>query len=86
MAGLQGGAIGTYQGKTIDKAQLKRMLLQGLKLHLSQLPPPPETYLRLEDYLLCQLFKVAELEHLESHYKIKSWSEVLAKQTRAAGH
>jgi hypothetical protein len=23
MAGLQGGTIGTYQGKTIDKAQLK---------------------------------------------------------------
>jgi hypothetical protein len=86
MAGLQGGTIGTYQGKTIDKAQLKRIMAQGLKLHLNQLPPLPETRSRLEDHPLCQWFKDAEREHLESHYKMKSWSEVPAKRIKAAGH
>jgi hypothetical protein len=86
MAGLQGGTISTYQGKTIDKAQLNRMMAQGLKPHLKQLPPLPETHSRLEDHSLCQWFKDAELEHLESHYKMKSWLEVPAKKIKAAGH
>ena len=78
--------IGTYRGKTINKAQLKRIMAQGLKPYLNQLPPLPETHSRLEDHPLCQWFKDAELEHLESHYKMDSWSEVPAKRTKAVGH
>jgi hypothetical protein len=62
------------------------MMAQGLKPHLKQLPPLLETHSRLEDHSLCQWFKDAELEHLESHYKMKSWLEVPAKKIKAAGH
>ena len=86
MAGLQGGTIGTHQGKTIDKAQMIRLLAQGLKPHLNQLPPVPTSHSRLQDHSLCQWFKEAEQEHLESHYKMKSWSEVPIKHVKATGH
>jgi hypothetical protein len=62
------------------------MMAQGLKPHLNQLPPLLETYSRLEDHPLCQWFKDAEQEHLKSHYKMKSWTEVPAKRIKAAGH
>jgi hypothetical protein len=48
------------------------MMAQGLKPHLNQLPPLPETRSRLEDHPLCQWFKDTKLEHLESYYKMKS--------------
>ena len=85
MAGTQAGHIGTYDGKAIDKAQMKRMLAQGLKPHESDLPPPPSSHAQLESHPLCEQFKEAEKEHLESHNKMRSWTEVPSKRIKLTG-
>ena len=41
MAGAQAGRFGKYRGKTIDKAEMQRMLAKCLKPYHSQLPPLP---------------------------------------------
>lgn len=33
MAGTEAGSIGDYSGNKIDKAQLKRLLTKGVKIH-----------------------------------------------------
>jgi hypothetical protein len=85
IAGTQGGLVGTHQGKIIDKAQMNRRLVQGLKPHLSELLPPPTSHTKVETHPLCNLFKDAEKEHLESHRKMESWSETPAKTARLTG-
>ena len=86
MAGAQGGAVGTYQGKVIDKAKLRRMIAKAERPHLSQLPPPPNSHSQLENHILCEEFHEAEREHLESHRKMESWSEIPAKKVKFSGH
>jgi hypothetical protein len=85
MAGTQAGYVGTHSGKVIDKAQMKRMLAQGLKPHHNELPPPPTSHAQLEKHALCDWFKAAEKEHLESHHKMQSWSEVPAHKVKLTG-
>jgi hypothetical protein len=85
MAGTQAGYVGTHSGKIIDKAQMKRMLAQGLKPHHNELPPPPTSHAQLEKHTLCDWFKAAEKEHLESHHKMQSWSEVPAHKVKLTG-
>lgn len=85
MAGTQAGHVGTHKGRTIDKAQMKRMLAQGVNPHESELPPPPKSRKSLEKHPLCDWFKEAEKEHLESHDKIKSWTEVPSKKIKLTG-
>jgi hypothetical protein len=85
MAGTQGGLVGTHQGKTIDKAQMNRMLAQGLKPHLSELPLPPTTHTKVKSHPLRHWFEEAEKEHLESHRKMESWTETPAKTARQTG-
>lgn len=85
MAGTQAGHVGTYSGEPIDKAKMHRMLAQGLKPHESELPPPPSSHMQLESHPLCDQFKAAEKEHLESHSRMKSWSEVPSHMAKLTG-
>ena len=85
MAGTQAGHVGTYRGKIIDKAQMKRLLAKGIKPHQSQLPPPPSFHNELETHPLRDWFKEAEHAHLESHREMKSWSEVPMKKIKLTG-
>ena len=61
------------------------MLAQGLRPHQSKLPPPPTSHTGIEKHLLCEWFREAEREHLESHHKMKSWSEVPMKKIKLTG-
>jgi hypothetical protein len=85
MASIQGRLVGTHHGKIVDKAQMNRRLWQGLKLHLSKLPPSPTSHTRLETHPLRSWFKEAEKKHLESHREMESWSEIPAKTARLTG-
>jgi hypothetical protein len=71
IAGTRAALIGQYEGKTINKAQLQQMLLKGIKLHQSQLPPPPKVFLDLKTHPLHNMFKEVEQVHLESHRQMK---------------
>jgi hypothetical protein len=82
MAGTQGGLVGTYQGKIINKAQMNQRLQQGLKPHLSELPSPPTLHTKVEIHSLCNWSKNAEKEHLKSHGKMEFWVETSAKTAR----
>lgn len=86
MAGTQAGIIGRHEGKGIDKAQLTRMLSKGVRPYQSQLPPPPTAYLDLEAHPLHEMFKEAERDHLESHNRMRSWSEGPSSPVKRAGH
>jgi hypothetical protein len=86
LAGTQSGTFGKYNDKPIDKAQLRRMLLKGIKIHRSQLPPPPTAYSDLESHPLHDMFKEAEKVHLDSHKQMQSWVEVPASAVKRAGH
>ena len=55
LAGAQAGNIGKISGKSLDKAQLVRLMLKGKKPHRSELPEPPTCKDRLETHLLCHL-------------------------------
>jgi hypothetical protein len=85
MAGTQAGNVGKYQGKVIDKAKMKRLLATGIKLHRSQLPPPPTNRTRLEDHPMGELFTEAERAHLASHHQMKSWREVSHSSIKLTG-
>jgi hypothetical protein len=85
MAGTQAGYIGTHEGRPVDKAQMKRMLAQGLRPHLNQLPPPPSTQRQVEGHPLRDYWKEAQRMHLKSHEQMKSWSKVPAKKVKAKG-
>ncbi|KAF7573323.1 hypothetical protein PtrM4_082280 [Pyrenophora tritici-repentis] len=86
MAGTESGHIGQHEGKSIDKAQVKRLLSKGIKPHRNQLPPLPTAYSKLEDHPLYDMFKEAEKTHLRSHQQMKSWTEVQASPVKRAGH
>jgi hypothetical protein len=85
IAGTEAGTVGQHENKPIDKAQLKRLLLKGVKPHRNQLPPVPTAYSRLEEHPLFEMFKEAEKEHLNSHEQMKSWIEVPAKPIKRSG-
>lgn len=76
MAGTQSGGVEKFEGKTLDKAQIHRMLASGKKPHRSQLPEPPKSHDKLENHPLYSLFKEAEKSHLNSHREMRSWEEV----------
>lgn len=59
LAGTKAAPIGRYKRKTVDKAQLQRMLSKGIKLHQSQLPPPPKAFSDLTAHPLHDMFKEA---------------------------
>ena len=86
MAGTQAGRTGKYQGHDLDKAQVRRMLAKGIKPYRSQLPPLPTIRTKLEDHPMGELFREAEREHLASHHKMNSWSEVPQRPIKQAGH
>ena len=72
-----GGAKNPITKKEVESA-LKRPL--GLEtLHRKQLPPEPKTHQDLEAHPLGDLFKQAEIDHLRSHAKMGSWSEIEKK-------
>jgi len=85
MAGTDAGNIGKYNGNVVDKAQIKRLLAKGVKIHRSQLPPPPTFKTNLEEHPMGELFKEAQRSHLDSHKQTKSWTEVLYKSAKATG-
>jgi transposase InsO family protein len=59
MAGTEAGSIGDHNGSAIDKAQLRRLLSKGVKIHQSQLPEPPTARSNLDEHLMGELFKEA---------------------------
>jgi len=85
MAGTQAGNIGQHEGEVVDKAKVKRLLASGIKLHRSQLPPPPTQRTRLEEHPMGEQFKEAERAHLASHQKMESWREVSHASIRLTG-
>lgn len=85
MAGAEAGHLGQYEGKPIDKARLKRLMVKGIKPHRSELPPLPTAYSKLEEHPLHEMFKQAEKEHLQSHKQMESWTEVPATPVRKSG-
>src|SRR6478735_4784631 len=68
MAGTQAGRVGNYQGKHLDKAQIRRLLTKGIKPHRSELPPLPIVGTRLNNHPICNEFKEAKRVHLTSYY------------------
>jgi len=80
------GVLGELGGKTLDKAQLKRLLSKGMKPHRSQLPMPPTCKYKLEDHPLYEMLKEAEQLHLSSHQQMNSWTEVSATTVKRTGH
>lgn len=85
MAGTQAGVVGIHNGKQIDKAKIQRLLAQGVKLHLRELPDLPTSFSRLKDHPMAEQFKKAEEAHLLSHKDMKSWTEVAAAPVRLSG-
>jgi hypothetical protein len=85
MAGTLAGPVGTHQGKIIDKAKVKRLLAQGLKIHESELPAPPTSQHGVDTHILRDQWIKAELEHLESHRQMKSWTKVPVRRARETG-
>ena len=85
MAGTQAGKVGKYKGDPIDKAKMKRLLATGVKIHRSQLPPPPTFKTNLDKHPMGELFKEAQRSHLDSHEITKSWVEVPYKTAQATG-
>jgi hypothetical protein len=61
-------------------------MAKGTALHESQLPPPPSFHKEIESHLLSNWWKKAEQEHLQSHYKMNSWSEAPLKQIKQKGY
>ena len=59
MAGTEAGSIGDHNGSAIDKAQLRRLLSKGVKIHQSQLPEPLIARLNLDEHPMGELFKEA---------------------------
>ena len=85
MAGTEAGSLGEHSGGKIDKAQLKRLLAKGVKIHQSQLPDPPTARSNLDTHPMGELFKEAQRLHLDSHKVTKSWTEVPYKAAKASG-
>ncbi|KAL6174405.1 hypothetical protein ACJQWK_00528 [Exserohilum turcicum] len=86
MAGTEAGSIGDHNGSAIDKAQLRRLLSKGVKIHQSQLPEPPTARSNLDEHPMGELFKEAQRAHLDSYKITNSWVEVPYKAVKASGH
>jgi hypothetical protein len=85
MAGTQAGIVGTHEGNQVDKAKIQRLLAQGVKPHLQELPEPPTSFSKLEKHDMAKQFKEAEEAHLKSHRDMKSWTEVAAAPVKRRG-
>ncbi|KAK4120059.1 hypothetical protein N657DRAFT_580463, partial [Parathielavia appendiculata] len=85
-AGMRATVVKTEQGKHITKAAVECRLKTGEKLHRKELPEPPNRHEELDDHPLGELFKKAELDHLQEHEKMHSWIEILTRDPRAKGH
>ncbi|KAK1920501.1 hypothetical protein P3342_002801 [Pyrenophora teres f. teres] len=62
-----------------------RKMMKGYRPHLSELPPPPSPNSLKPDHPFYNSFKEAEEEHLESHKKTESWTEVPSFRAREKG-
>lgn len=86
LAGTKAAPIGKMENQIYDKAKLERLLRQGVKVHRSQLPPPPKDHRMIRDHPMEKLFHQAEKDHLKSHKEMNSWSEILKNDPRAANN
>jgi hypothetical protein len=86
MAGLKAGYVREIEGSRVDEAGLARRILRGYQPHQSELPPPPSANGLKPEHPLYMLFRKAEEEHLESHKKTESWTEVPKNQARREGN
>ena len=84
-AGRLSAPIGTIDGKTLDKAQLHRRLLNGYKPMRSELPPVPKRHSELASHPFGDLFIQAELQHLQTHKDMNSWTEIDKSDPQARG-
>jgi hypothetical protein len=77
-AGRLSAPIGKFQGKVVDRAQVHRLREKGklTALKSAELPPPPRWHHELRTHAFGALFEQAELDHLESHRKLCSWTEI----------
>ncbi|KAI7772858.1 hypothetical protein LA080_001633, partial [Diaporthe eres] len=85
MAGTKAAPMAKSDGNILDKAQIERRLRQGVKMPRRQLPEPPKWHKDLINHQFGSLFKQAEVDHLQSHAEMRSWTEIRKKDPRAAG-
>jgi hypothetical protein len=85
IAGTKSARMARSEGKYLTKAQIERRLRQGVKLKRNNLPEPPRWHNDLENHPLGPMFRHAEADHLQSHTEMRSWTEILKKDSRAAG-
>jgi hypothetical protein len=85
-AGRLSAPIGKFQGKIVDRAQVQRLREKGrlTALKRAELPSPPRWHHELKTHAFGALFEQAELDHLESHRKLNSWSEIPREGVRGA--
>ncbi|KAI1667990.1 polyprotein [Pyrenophora tritici-repentis] len=60
-------------------------MMKGYRPHLSKLPPPPSPNSLKPSHPFYDSFKKAEEEHLDSHKKTESWTEVPSFRARREG-
>ncbi|RMZ87426.1 hypothetical protein DV736_g5352, partial [Chaetothyriales sp. CBS 134916] len=77
--------IMTTDGKTLDKANIERYIRQGVKVHQNELPSLPRSHGDIKKHPLRSLLYQAELDHLQSHINMNSWTEIPSSDPRAAG-
>jgi hypothetical protein len=85
IAGLQAGNVQDIKGVRVDDASMTRKMMKGYQPQLRELPPPPSPNGLKLDHLFYNSFKKAEEEHLESHKKTESWTEVPSSRARREG-
>ena len=77
--------IKTLDSKPIDKAQLERRILHGFQPMKLELPLEPRSYKDLQAHPLGGLFQDAELQHLETHRDMNSWTEINQSSPKLVG-
>lgn len=85
VAGRQATPMGTFNGKTIDKAKFQRLLKNPRGLHRRDMPPLPRSHLELAKHPMGTLFEEAEAEHLRSHQEMQSWFELSRQDPQVRG-
>jgi hypothetical protein len=85
IAGLLAGNVQSIEGVRVDDASLTRKMMKGYRPHLSELPPPPSPNSLKPSHAFYDSFKKAEEEHLDSHKKTESWTEVPSFRARREG-
>lgn len=85
IAGLKAGNVQDIEGTRVDDASMTRKMIKGYQPHYRELPPLPSPNGLKPDHPFYTDFKKAEEEHLESHKKTESWTEVSSFRVKREG-